>query len=128
MRALFPCALLLLVACDGGDPAGGIACGDALTCTGREVCVRESAPADCQALDGDSDASCPEGTTETMCGGAGYPCCCGPTPEPTWTCVVPDGCGGEPTCECVPCEDGKQCTSVGSETSGVFSCDDPPAP
>jgi hypothetical protein len=111
------------------DTAGGVACGSALTCGADEVCVQENYPADCENRT-DTGAACPEGTTATRCGGAGMPCCCGPTPDPSYQCYAPSGCGDVATCDCVSaaCPSGKACTAVGSETSGLFLCEELPVP
>ncbi len=133
-----PFGLLILAACTGHPATDGttrdtdvpaIACGAALTCTGGKVCVEESEPPVCEARQ-DTDAPCPEGTTESLCGGAGYACCCGPTPPMTYQCYAPTGCGDTVRCDCVAaaCSEGKWCTGVSSETSGIFLCEDPPVP
>jgi hypothetical protein len=139
MRALLLLALVL-VGCPDPKPVdtdtsveagveAGVACGTELTCEAAEVCVQEAFEPACTPLT-DSGATCPEGTTETMCGGAGQPCCCEPAPEMTYRCYAPSGCGDAPTCDCVSaaCPSDKACMSVGSETSGVFQCEALPKP
>lgn len=110
-------SLLLLLACGAPD----VAC-DTLTCTGGAVCVATRAPPVCEDLVG--EGTCPEGTTETMCGGDGHPCCCGPTPAPVFACL--DGCGATPSCDCVTCDEGLECQAQGTE--GVFACEELPVP
>lgn len=127
-----PLILLLAVACsttpstDGADP---IVCGPELTCTGDRICLQERFPPTCTDRQ-DTDVACPEGTTESMCGGDGHPCCCGPTPANTYQCLDASTCGAVPTCDCVgeACPSEKQCSSLVSETSGMFTCEDWPVP
>ncbi len=126
--------LLLLAGCPAPTPAdtadtAGIACGDTLMCTGAAVCVREGYEPTCENVT-DTAAECPEGTTASHCGGDGHPCCCGPMPDPTFQCYEPSGCGDTPTCDCVEaaCPADKACSSLISETSGMFSCDELPKP
>jgi hypothetical protein len=120
--------LLLLVACPLGkepsdsEPVGDLACG-ALTCGGEEVCVETFLPASCQNLTDTGDA-CPEGTTRTLCGGAGFPCCCEPAPDPTWACQT---CAGTPSCDCVTCEGSQACTASGAGER-QFNCENLPKP
>ena len=124
-----PLLFLLLAACSDGAPddTEAIACGDTLRCTGDAICLQESFEPTCEDAPGE-DPTCPEGTTLAMCGGDGHACCCGPRPEPRWACAVPTACDGAATCDCVECPQGKECSTVGSETSGVFSCDEPAVP
>lgn len=131
MRSLL---LLVLVACAGpattdDTGTGPIACGAALTCGGGAVCVQEAFAPSCQTRL-DTAVACPEGTTESMCGGAGMPCCCAPAPPMTYRCYEPAGCGTVPACDCVQaaCSPDKQCMGVTSETSGIFRCEEPAAP
>ncbi len=115
----------------GGDATGGgggssvdVPCGEAI-CSGGDYClVIPIAPA-CTPLD--EGNMCPEGTTETQCGGAGLPCCCGETPPPETSCVAPEGCEGEvPSCACLvePCEVGRDC--VDTATPGEILCEELP--
>lgn len=115
---------------DGGADTGGgggaeyppVDCGDALTCEAGDVCIVEPNEPDCTNLG--KGESCPEGTTETSCGGAGIPCCCGPTPPPDHRCTSGAACDGElPTCECLePCTDGDQCVGLGI-SEYAFQCE-----
>lgn len=77
--------LLLLLACPptktddtSTTDTTPFAC-DALSCAETDLCVRQDYPAECTNRE-DTGAACPEGTTATMCGGAGIPCCCEPAP------------------------------------------------
>jgi len=106
----------------GGEP---IACGDALSCDAAEVCVEEPNEPMCDALP--RGETCPRGTRETQCGGAGLPCCCGPTPPPDYRCAPTDGCA-VPTCECLAtlCGPGEECSALAEPRT--FRCEPPPAP
>ena len=111
-----------------GGSGGGIACGKALTCSGAEVCVEVTyEPGNCTPL-GDPNGKCPTDKFQTFCGGAGGVCCCDPPPPTTYSCNPGSGCAGAVTCQCITCPDSKMCTPVGSETSGVFRCEEPPKP
>ena len=81
------------------------------------VCVVTLAPPTCQDLP--AEGACPEGTTETMCGGAGQPCCCAPAPAPAYECVA--GCGDTPSCDCVTCADSLECQPW--SVPYTFSCE-----
>ncbi|MES2638391.1 MAG: hypothetical protein V4850_02885 [Myxococcota bacterium] len=125
---------LLLVGCPTADKPDSsdtdpLACGEALTCDATAVCVRDSHEPDCEDR-ADTGAPCPEGTTASMCGGAGMPCCCGATPEPTYRCYEAGTCGESPTCDCLGavCGESEGCSSVGSETSRLYACDELPKP
>lgn len=129
---MLPALLLILTGCPAPPPTdttAGIPCGTTLTCTGDDVCVEQLDPPDCADRE-DTGVACPEGTTPSQCGGAGLPCCCGPTPEPTWQCWDATACGDAPTCDCVAdaCPSNMTCTASGSETSGVFQCEEPAMP
>lgn len=121
---------LLLLACTGTPDSTTpiktetMACGT-LACKATEVCLEESYPPECENRT-DTGVDCPEGTTASMCGGAGFPCCCGPAPEMTYACVDASACGN--TCDCIECPTGKACIPVGSESSGVFLCEELPMP
>jgi hypothetical protein len=110
----------------GGGGAPDVLCG-AGVCTGGDVCrVLPIAPECSNLPDGES---CPEGTTETLCGGAGTPCCCGETPPPVEECMAPLGCeGAPPSCTCLEpsfCPEGRWC--LDTATPGRVLCEEPPA-
>jgi hypothetical protein len=116
---------------EGGSPTTGgsggaasVACGDAdLTCGPTEVCVEETNEPDCTNLDNEADP-CPDGTTKTNCGGAGIPCCCGPTPPSDYRCASSTLCAGAIDCECVaPCTGEDFCDQL---ADGTFRCEPPP--
>ena len=114
---------------DGGSGDGGappeVACGD-LTCTGGDTCIETTFEPDCTNLL--ADEMCPEGTTESNCGGDGAPCCCEPPPDSEYTCATTT-CGGEEAlCLCLdaPCEEPKQCVEVGA--AGTVRCEEPAVP
>jgi hypothetical protein len=71
---------------------------------------------------------CPDGQTDTFCGGAGIPCCCEPPPPPETSCVDAGACGGTVSCECL----GDVCTEplgcVNTATPGTVSCIEPAMP
>lgn len=111
---------------DSGDSGGeGIACGDALVCNAAEVCVEEPNAPLCEPLP--RGEMCPRGTAETSCGGAGLPCCCGPTPPSDYRCASAEGCE-PPTCECLPmlCMGGDTCGALAEPRN--FRCEPPAAP
>ncbi len=119
--------LLLLLACTASKPTDdsvGQSCG-LLNCNAAESCLQESYEPTCENRT-DTGAPCPEGTTASMCGGAGIACCCEPPPEMTYQCVDATACGN--TCDCISCPGDKACISVGSESSGVFLCEELPKP
>ena len=104
----------------GGDP---IPCGE-LKCVGGEVCLTFPQDANCTNLE--EGESCPEGTQETQCGGAGLPCCCEPTPPALRECVLPEGCGDPVDCACLAELCVPECGMTG--TPGVFICEEPQPP
>lgn len=116
--------LLALAGCPSSPvddvPPDPIACGT-LSCTGGDVCLEEVYEAACTSRE-DTDAACPEGTTENLCGGVGYACCCEPAPPATYACVAATGCDPA-SCDCLTCPEGKGCTAMVSETSGQFRCE-----
>lgn len=118
--------MLFFLACvltpDSKDTAESPVACDTLTCSGTDVCVMEEHEHVCQTLE-DTAAGCPDGTTATMCGGAGIPCCCEPTPAPTWSCAA---CGEVASCDCVTCPGDKVCEATGTE--GTFRCAELPKP
>jgi hypothetical protein len=93
---------------------------DTLSCAETDLCVRQDYPAECTNRE-DTGAACPEGTTATMCGGAGIPCCCEPAPVSTFTCQA---CGDTPSCECVTCESGTDCMEQASTSGREFVCEE----
>lgn len=111
----------------GGNTAN-IPCGDT-ECSVGQLCERESFAPSCTNLDNPDD-DCPAGETKTQCGGAGIPCCCGPTPPATFTCIpTKNSCATHPpTCDCIECDPGEDCATIGSVDSGVLECSAPPAP
>lgn len=106
-----------------------VPCGDALTCSGGDVCVEDAFDPECTNLE-DPEGMCPEGQEMTFCGGAGQPCCCLPPPPSEWRCVTPTGCDGPANCECLGelCTDGRECMSVGADPEHLFRCESPPKP
>lgn len=119
--------LLLLLCCtvaETKDDSSGKSCGS-LSCKPGESCLQESYPPACENR-ADTGTPCPEGTTATLCGGAGIACCCEPPPEMTYQCIDATACGN--SCDCISCPEGKACTTVGSQTSGVFLCEELPMP
>jgi hypothetical protein len=111
-----------------GSGGSGLAvpCGDALECQSGEACVATEVPAACTDKV-NADAPCPGGTSDTLCGGAGFPCCCEPAPPPTRECVVATDCNGEPSCACLPdaCDVGYQCFD---QADGELYCAELPKP
>ncbi len=119
-------------AAGGGGEGGGaeyppVDCGDDLTCDAGSVCIVEPNEPECTNL-GEGE-SCPKGTTETNCGGAGIPCCCGPTPPPDHRCLDASACGGAlPSCDCLdPCTADDSCIALAS-SEYAFQCEPLPAP
>ncbi len=115
---------------EGGAGQGGagggstsIPCGDDI-CVGGDICVLTQLDPDCTGLEkGDT---CPEGTEETQCGGAGFACCCPPPPDPTYACAAPLGCEDEAvSCQCLesPCDEGLECVNIATE--GTVKCSPP---
>ena len=126
---LFRAFLLLLPLLTGcasdKDSGAAVACGTALTCSEPAVCVRQSISATCETRE-DTATACPEGTEPTQCGGAGLPCCCEPTPEPTYSCFDASACADPVGCDCVgaACDAGTDCSAA---TDG-FACEELPKP
>lgn len=115
---------------DGGaaGSGGGTPCGANLNCQSSEACVEEVyEPTNCNMLS-DPNGTCPTEKIQTFCGGAGGICCCDPAPPATHGCVDTAGCATPPTCACIQCPNSKMCTAVGSPSSGVFRCEEPPKP
>lgn len=111
-----------------GTGGADIACGAQLTCTGADVCIEEVyEPTNCAPLI-PPDVACPGDKFQTFCGGAGEICCCDAPAPSTFTCDAGTACGGTVDCSCLTCPMGKQCIAVGSETSGMFRCEEPPKP
>jgi len=118
------------VACQGECPcadAGAASCGDVGFCMVGFTCVEEVFEPTCQSLS-DPNADCPAGQTKTLCGGAGGACCCDPPPASKFACQDVSSCTGAIDCSCVTCPSGKQCMPVGSSSSGLFRCEEPPKP
>jgi hypothetical protein len=100
-----------------------VACGEG-DCQVGEVCLNfPQAPMCENKID---DEPCPEGTEDTQCGGAGLPCCCGPTPPTLTECTVPSGCGEMVDCACLSEVCIPSCSATG--TDGVFFCEEGPVP
>lgn len=118
--------MLLLLACvltpDSTDPVVATVACDTLSCGTDEVCIVEEYEPACENLY-DTGMSCPEGTTLTMCGGAGIACCCEPPPPASYSCA---SCTSEPSCDCVTCPADKACEATG--TTGTFRCAELPKP
>lgn len=137
VRLLLALSLGFVVACDkdedtadetgtgeatsdtGGEP---IACGD-IECAADQACLTFKPEPEC-TNNPDQDP-CPPDTTEAQCGGAGLPCCCGPTPSTVTECVDPV-CEGPLDCACLVDVCVPACTP--SATPGVFLCEAPPEP
>jgi len=122
--------LLLLLACVGSVPddshvTPSLDCGEELTCAEDQLCVQVAYEPECTNLD-DTGSSCPDGTTESHCGGDGHLCCCGETPPMTYSCEPAAACGATLSCDCVTCPDEKACSPTGAD--GTFTCESlPPA-
>lgn len=123
-RAQMAWLLPLLLACgrDTSTPEDAFACGGA-SCPQDTLCVETTYDPSCVDLT-DTGSACPDGTTRTLCGGAGLPCCCGEAPAPTYTCQA---CYGTPSCDCVTCDDGKMCGGTGQDAR-LFVCASPDVP
>ncbi len=109
---------------DATTDTGGeaIPCGD-IECAANQTCL--TFPQAPMCMDKPDAQPCPRGTTEAQCGGAGLPCCCGPTPATLTECVDPD-CAGPVDCACLVDVCIPACTPTG--TPGVFVCEELPAP
>jgi hypothetical protein len=110
-----------------GEPFD-LPCGDALFCTGGDVCIETAFPPECEALpDGEV---CPPEQEMTQCGGIGFACCCDPPPPSQFDCVAPVDCVGPATCECLGdvCMEGFECIAQGVDPEHVFLCERPPVP
>ncbi|MEM6294586.1 MAG: hypothetical protein AAGA54_25150 [Myxococcota bacterium] len=106
----------------GDDSSTGelvpISCGPDLVCDAGQACIRTPQDAACTSVStNEENPQCPDGTMLTACGGAGGPCCCGPTPPPTYACIDAPECGGPPTCECLaaPCDPQEFCSNTTNE-------------
>jgi hypothetical protein len=105
------------------DTSGeSIPCGE-IECAADQACL--TFPQEPMCTDKPEDQPCPRGTTETQCGGAGLPCCCGPTPAAVTECVDP-ACEGPVDCDCLADVCTPTCTP--SVTAGVFICEAPARP
>lgn len=109
---------------DATTDTGGesFACGE-IECAANQACLTfPQAPMCTEKPEGQP---CPADTTETQCGGAGLPCCCGPTPPTLFECVDP-ACEGPLDCTCLADVCIPACWPTG--TPSVFICEAPPAP
>ena len=105
------------------DTSGqGFACGE-LECAVGEACLTFPQSPNCS--DKPDNQPCPDGTTETQCGGAGLPCCCEPPPPSLFQCADTSACGDVVECGCLP-ECVPACSATGDPQ--VFICEEPPAP
>ncbi len=111
-----------------GVGGGSVSCGNALVCDPGAVCIVEDFEEPCSALAEDG-GTCAPGEHMSMCGGIGYPCCCGQAPPSTFHCASPVGCGAEPSCDCLDkeCPGDKMCQGIGGKPS-EFHCVTPPKP
>lgn len=111
----------------GGESETGsaqlVVCGDS-ECAGGEICMSFVQEPACEnKLEGQP---CPEGTDETLCGGAGIACCCGPVPAPVNECAAPAGCDDVVDCACLGDICFEECSATATE--GVFMCTPLPVP
>ena len=105
-------------------PDGGPECGE-MQCFVGEVCLTFPQAPTCSPKA--EDQPCPEGTTESQCGGAGLPCCCEPPPPTIYECREPPSSCGEPAdCACLAEVCVPACEM--SAQPNVFICEEPPAP
>ena len=103
----------------GGEP---FPCGE-LECAAEQTCLLF--PQEPECTNKDENQPCPRGTTESQCGGAGLPCCCGPTPPTVSECIDPV-CEGPVDCACLVDVCVPSCTP--SAAPNVFICEELPAP
>jgi hypothetical protein len=104
----------------GGEP---IDCGES-ECAADQACLTFFTPPMC--MNKFEDEPCPDGTTEAHCGGAGIPCCCGPTPAPVYECVATSACGELVDCACLADVCVPDCSATAA--ARVFYCQEPAAP
>jgi hypothetical protein len=104
----------------GGE---SFACGD-IDCAADQACLTFGQQPMCENKQ--DDQPCPEGTTETLCGGAGIPCCCGPTPASIYQCTATTECGEIVDCGCLAEVCTPQCWATAD--AKVFICEEGPAP
>ncbi len=114
----------------GGGGAGGgepTLCGDVLICDPGTACVEQQFPPVCTDKANKADP-CPEGQTDTFCGGAGMACCCEPPPPADYSCIDAAACGGTVSCECLEniCPEPLGC--VNTATPGKVACIEPAMP
>ena len=87
----------------GADALGGVPCGDALTCTGTDVCIQQNVcggPAQCN--DVPDGGQCPPGSTFRETCATGRPACVPDCPPPTFQCKPkPAACTGAVNCSCL---------------------------
>jgi hypothetical protein len=109
-----------------GEAGSGTPCGEGLVCESGEVCVVVPLAPSCTVKEAETDL-CPMGTTDSLCGGAGLPCCCEPAPPPTRSCVEAPGCVDAPACGCLPdvCPPASDCTDT---AQGEVTCTMLPPP
>ncbi|MBK9001117.1 MAG: hypothetical protein IPM35_35800 [Myxococcales bacterium] len=107
-----------------GSDSGAPSCGSLGVCVAGTACVEEVFEPTCENLT-DPNADCPAGKTKSMCGGAGFPCCCDPPPESQYACQPTTACKGSVDCSCITCPSNKMCTPT---AAGPFRCEDPPKP
>lgn len=116
---------------DSGGSTGGIdvPCGDALVCSGGDVCIEDVVDPACTNLE-DPEGMCEPGQRMTFCGGAGIPCCCEPQPPSEFRCVTPAGCDGAADCACLGeiCTEGRECVALGADPEHLFLCESPAKP
>jgi hypothetical protein len=113
-----------------GDVPFDLPCGDALVCTGGDVCIEDAFEPECTNLE-DPKGMCPDGQTMTNCGGVGIPCCCLPPPASEYRCVTPTSCEGPATCDCLGeevCTLGRVCISLEEDPEHMFLCYQPAEP
>lgn len=110
-----------------GEPFD-LPCGDALFCTGGDVCIETVFPPECQALP--EGEMCPPDQVMSQCGGIGFACCCDPPPPAEYACVAPVDCVGPASCECLGdvCGDGLDCIAQGADPEHLFRCEAPAKP
>lgn len=111
-----------------GTGGGGVECGPTLLCGPHQVCIVDEMDTPCSPAPEDGGA-CAPGTTMSLCGGIGYPCCCGQAPPSDFRCEPLPDCDGGPSCECAGdvCGKSKMCQMIGGKPSELH-CVSPPQP
>lgn len=107
-----------------GADSGTPTCGSAGSCSVGTTCVEEVFEPACENLN-DPSAECPAGKTKSICGGAGFECCCDPPPKSQYSCQPTTACKGSVDCSCITCPNGKMCQAT---AAGPLRCEDPPKP